>query len=99
MQYAKDIARVALILLIAYLLVAGLTGCKRQQTFSIEQVPQEYRTCARRVMPTLPDRRITQQELIIAYAKLKRYAGTTDRCYKGLIRWADAQYEAYYQQY
>ena len=82
-------------LLSTYLLV----GCQQQVTFSLEQVPREYRSCAAAVMPSLANRAITQKELILAYASLKRYAGTQNRCLKGLLAWADAQHSAYYKAY
>jgi hypothetical protein len=75
-----------------------LAGCQQNTpVFSLERVPQEYRTCAAQVMPQLKKGPITQKELILAYAELKRYAGTKDRCLNGLIKWADAQHSAYYR--
>ena len=81
---------------VAFLLV-GLAGCQQNVKFSLERVPQEYRSCAAKAMPHLAKRSITRKELILAYAELKRYAGTKDRCLRGLIRWADAQHSAYYR--
>lgn len=81
------------ILLLAFLLV----GCQQQVRFSLERVPQEFRSCAVQVVPKLKNGPITQRELILAYAALKRYAGTQNRCLRGLIKWADAQHSAYYR--
>lgn len=76
-----------------------LVGCQQTQ-FSLERVPSEYRSCASKVVPQLASGRpITQKELIEGYAALKKYAGTQNRCLKGLIRWADAQHSAYYRYY
>ena len=74
-----------------------LAGCQQQATFSLERVPKHYRSCAVQVMPKLASHSITQKELILAYAELKKYAGTQNRCLRGLIRWADAQHSAYYR--
>ena len=76
-----------------------LVGCQQQTQFSLERVPATYRSCAVEVMPALAKRSITQKELILAYAELKRYAGTQNRCLRGLIGWADAQHSAYYRHY
>jgi hypothetical protein len=94
-EFVRLTLGVASILFIAFLLM----GCNQQTKFTLERVPEEYRSCAAKVMPELPNRAITQKELILAYAELKRYAGTKDRCLKGLIRWADAQHSAYYRSY
>lgn len=94
-EFVRLILGVACILIVAFLLV----GCNQQQKFTLERVPEEYRSCAAKIMPQLPDRAITYKELVVGYAELKRYAGTKDRCLKGLIRWADAQHSAYYRSY
>ena len=81
------------------LVCLALSGCQQQALYSLERVPVEYRSCATQVMPALARRSITQKELILAYAQLRRYAGTQNRCLRGLIDWADAQHSAYYQHY
>ena len=81
------------------ILLLFLTGCNQNSQFTLERVPAEYRSCAAKVLPSLPNRTMTQKELILAYAELKKYAGTQNRCLRGLIRWADAQHSAYYQYY
>lgn len=80
-------------------LLLFLTGCNQAPLFTLEQVPQEYRSCAVEAVPKLKDGPITQKELIQAYAKLKRYAHRQNRCFRGLIKWADAQHSAYYKVY
>lgn len=76
-----------------------LTGCNQTPQFTLEQVPQEYRSCALEAVPQLKDGPITQKELIVAYAKLKKYAHKQNTCFRGLIKWADAQHSAYYKGY
>jgi hypothetical protein len=100
MQYARDISRAALIVLVIYLITVGLTGCQKQIQFQLERMPSEYRACAAKVVPQINKKGpITQRELIEAYAELKRYANSQNRCLRGAVAWADAQYRAYYQQY
>lgn len=86
---------IAAVILLAFI----LTGCQKQQTFSLEMVPKEYRSCALEVVPKLKKGPITQKELIVAYAKLKRYALRQNKCYGGLLKWIDAQHSVYYQQF
>lgn len=76
-----------------------LVGCQQQPMFDLERVPSEFRSCATKVMPSLAKRAITTKELIEGYAALRKYAGTQNRCLRGLIRWADAQHSAYYRVY
>lgn len=76
-----------------------LAGCNQNQKFSLEEVPELYRSCAVEVMPKLKKGSISAKELVKAYAKLKRYAGKQNRCLKGLIKWADAQHSAYYRSF
>ena len=76
-----------------------LAGCQKTTRFSLEQVPQEYRSCAVEVVPELKKGPITARELVVAYAELKKYAHKQNTCLKGLIKWADAQHSAYYQSF
>lgn len=76
-----------------------LTGCNQDTKFSLEKMPQEYRDCASRVVPELKKGSLTSRELILAYAELKRYAHTQNACLRGAIKWADAQYQTYYQSF
>lgn len=76
-----------------------LVGCNESQKFSLEQVPELYRSCAVEVMPELKEGPVTAKELVKAYSELKRYAGKQNRCLKGLIKWADAQHSVYYQSF
>ena len=89
---SNRIALATVVVFLAFLLV----GCQKQTKFNLEQVPEEYRSCAVEVVPKLKDGPITQKELIVAYAKLKRYALRQNTCYRGLLRWVDAQHSAYY---
>lgn len=92
-------ARILFVVIVIILALTVLSGCQ-QQKFSLERVPQEYRSCASQVVPALASGRpITQKELIEGYAALKRYAGTQNRCLRGLIKWADAQHSAYYRSF
>lgn len=101
MLFARNISRAALLLIVMFLITVGLVGCNQQQIkFQLEKMPAEYRACAAKVVPSInKSGPITQRELIEAYAELKRYANSQNRCLRGAVAWADAQYRAYYQQY
>jgi len=90
---------IGLFIIIAILATLVLTGCQKPTKFTLEMVPQEYRSCAVEVVPKLKKGPITQKELIVAYAKLKRYALRQNTCYRGLLKWVDAQHSVYYQQF
>ena len=97
-RFARLLDIVAVVVIVAFIAV-WLAGCQQQARYSLERVPSEYRTCAAQVMPVLASRSITTKELILAYAELRKYAGTQNRCLRGLIGWADAQHSAYYRYY
>jgi hypothetical protein len=100
MQSARDVARAVFLVIAACLLVVFLAGCQQQFQFQLEKMPAEYRACAAKVVPQINKKGpITRGELILAYAKLKRYAHSQNRCLRGAVSWADAQYRAYYQQH
>ena len=90
MTYAKFASAILLLLLV---------GCKQDTSFSLEKMPQEYRDCASMVVPELKRGQLTTKELVVAYAKLKRYANSQNACLRGAIKWADAQYQTYYQSF
>ena len=99
-QLSKFFAYALIVVAWAFLIVC-LAGCqKTDYRFVIEKMPADYRACAARVVPEInKPGPITQKELLLYAAKLKRYAHTQNRCLKGAIKWADAQYRAYYQRY
>lgn len=68
--------------------------------FVLEKMPQEYRACAAEVVPEINGTsRVTQKDLIEYTARLKKYAGKQNRCLRGAVAWADAQWNVYYQQF
>lgn len=79
-------------------LLFALVGCQdKELKFTLEQVPQEYRSCAVEIMPELKKGPVTARELVVAYAELRRYAIRQNTCYRGLLEWVDAQHSAYYK--
>lgn len=84
----------------ASLMCLALVGCKQDTDyrFMLEKMPAEYRKCAAEVV-TIPKGPISQKDLIRLTAELKAYGHRQNRCLRGAIAWADAQWKAYYQQY
>lgn len=91
------LGKLSLIPLFAFVLMAA--KCEQQDLrFVLKKMPTEYRQCAAQVVPQInKPGPITQKDLILYTAELKKYAGTQNRCLKGAINWADAQWNAYYQ--
>ena len=62
----------------------------------LERMPTEYRQCAAVAVPEINrSGPVTQKDLIRYTAKLKQYGGEQNRCLKGAVSWADAQWSAY----
>lgn len=96
-RFAKAVLAAAL-----SLAVVGLLGCNQERTvrvsFLLERAPQEYRKCADQVEPTLP-REIPWKDVPVYLAEFKKYGRDQNRCVRGLVNWADAQYAAYAKAY
>ena len=91
------LGRLLTIPVLGFVLMAAT--CEQQDLrFVLKKMPTEYRECAAKVVPQInKPGPVTQKELILYTAELKKYAGTQNRCLKGAINWADAQWNAYYQ--
>ena len=97
-RLSRGIAAAALACAMAF----GLAGCNQERTvrvsFLLERAPKEYRQCRDQVEPTLP-KEIPWKDVPVYLAEFKKYGRDQNRCVRGLINWADAQYAAYAKAY
>jgi hypothetical protein len=92
----KSFAKLGLVVLLAPALMAGITTCeKKDYRFVLEKMPAHYRQCAEKVVK-IPEGPLTYQQLLDLTIKLRQSEKTQNRCLKGAIAWADAQWTAYY---
>lgn len=83
------------------LLATGLmaANCEtKDYRYVLEKMPAHYRECAEKVV-SIPDGPLTYQQLLVLTAELRKSELRQNRCLKGAIAWADAQWGAYYQHY
>jgi hypothetical protein len=83
------------------LLATGLmaANCENKDyRYVLEKMPAHYRACAEKVVK-IPDGPLTYQQLLVLTAELRKSELRQNRCLKGAIAWADAQWGAYYQHY
>lgn len=86
----------ASLLLLTFLLV----GCNENKDYRyvLEKMPAHYRACAEKVVK-IPDGPLTYKQLLHLTAELRKSEQRQNRCLKGAIAWADAQWSAYYKHY
>jgi len=87
----------AFILIAAFGLMAG--KCEQKDyRYVLEKMPDHYRQCAEKVV-SIPDGPLTYKQLLTLTVELRKSERRQNRCLKGAIAWADAQWSAYYQHY
>ena len=88
----------ALVLVAAFGLMAGTCEQNKDYRYMLEKMPAHYRACAEKVVK-IPDGPLTYKQLLSLTAELRQSEQRQNRCLKGAIAWADAQWSAYYQHY
>jgi hypothetical protein len=90
----KSFAKLGLVVALAHILMAG--SCEKQDLrYVLEKMPAHYRQCAEKVVK-IPEGPLTYQQLLDLTIKLRQSEKTQNRCLKGAIAWADAQWNAYH---
>jgi hypothetical protein len=92
----KSFAKLGLVVLLAPALMAGMATCeKKDYRYVLEKMPTHYRQCAEKVVK-IPEGPLSYQQLLDLTIKLRQSEKTQNRCLKGAIAWADAQWNAYH---
>lgn len=95
MNWTKFANRAALAAALFLTLAAGTCeNGKVNMKVVLERMPAHYRQCAERVV-VLPKGDITFAEAKRLLVKLRESELRQNRCLKGAIAWADAQFNAY----
>ena len=82
-----------LLVIVAFALMAG--QCEnRDYRFVLEKMPAHYRQCAEQVV-TVPKGPLTYKQLLNLTIQLRQSELKQNKCLKGAIAWADAQWKAY----
>jgi hypothetical protein len=90
----RNFAKLGLMVALAHMLMAG--SCEKQDLrYVLEKMPTHYRQCAEKVVK-IPEGPLTYQQLLDLTIKLRQSEKTQNRCLKGAIAWADAQWNAYH---
>lgn len=71
---------------------------KKDFRFVLEKMPDHYRQCAEKVV-NIPDGPLTYKQLLTLTVELRKSELKQNRCLKGAIAWADAQWSTYYKHY
>jgi hypothetical protein len=93
-SFAKLGLRLGLLGALSTMLMAG--SCEKQDLrYVLEKMPVHYRQCAEKVVK-IPEGPLTYSQLLDLTIKLRQSEKTQNRCLKGAIEWADAQWNAYH---
>jgi uncharacterized OsmC-like protein len=92
----RGFVKIGVIALLSPMLMAGVASCeKKDYRFVLEKMPAHYRQCAEKVVK-IPEGPLTYTQLLDLTIKLRQSEKTQNRCLKGAIEWADAQWNAYH---
>jgi hypothetical protein len=88
-------AKAGIVAALSTMLMAGSCEKNKDYRFVLEKMPTHYRQCAEKVVK-IPEGPLTYSQLLDLTIKLRQSETTQNRCLKGAIEWADAQWNAYH---